>query len=62
MGVENFAYFANERPSAFYFLGAGNKEKNTTHPAHSDLFNIDEDCLPIGVAIQVAAAFNFLTK
>ena len=62
MGVESFAYFANERPSAFYFLGSGNKEKNTTQPAHSDLFNIDEDCLPIGVAIQVAAAFNFLTK
>lgn len=35
MGVESFAYFANERPSAFYFLGSGNKEKNTTQPAHS---------------------------
>lgn len=62
MGVESFAYFANERPAAFYFLGSGNKGKNTAQPAHSNLFNIDEDCLPIGVAIQASAAFNFLTK
>lgn len=62
MGVESFAYFANERPAAFYFLGSGNKEKNTIEPAHSNLFNIDEDCLPIGVAIQALAAFNYLTK
>ena len=62
MEVESFAYFANERPSAFYFLGSGNKEKKTTEPAHSNLFNIDEDCLSIGVAIQALAAFNYLTK
>jgi amidohydrolase len=62
MGVESFAYFANERPSAFYFLGSGNKEKKTTEPAHSNLFDIDEDCLAIGVAIQSLAAFNYLTK
>jgi amidohydrolase len=62
MGVESFAYFANERPSTFYFLGSGNKNKNTTEPAHSNLFDIDEDCLPIGVSIQALAAFNYLTK
>ncbi|AGF55334.1 amidohydrolase [Clostridium saccharoperbutylacetonicum] len=62
MGVESFAYFANERPSAFYFLGSGNKEKGTTEPAHSNLFNIDEDCLTIGVSIQALAAYNYLAK
>lgn len=62
MGVESFAYFANERDSAFYFLGSGNKEKKTTEPAHSNLFDIDEDCLEIGVAVQALAAFNYLTK
>ncbi|MDR3596405.1 M20 family metallopeptidase [Clostridium sp.] len=62
MGVESFAYFANERPSAFYFLGSGNKEKKATEPAHSSLFDIDEDCLSIGVSIQALAAFNYLTK
>lgn len=62
MGVESFAYFANERAAAFYFLGSGNKEKKTTEPAHSNLFNIDEDCLSLGVSIQALAAFNYLTK
>nr|WP_286675594.1 amidohydrolase [Clostridium sp. DSM 1985] len=62
MGVESFAYFALERPGVFYFLGSGNKQKKTTEPAHSSLFNIDEDCIPLGVAIQCLTAFNYLTK
>ena len=62
MGVESFAYFANERPSAFYFLGSGNKDKKTTEPAHSNLFNIDEDCLMVGASIQALAAYNYLTN
>ncbi|MDV4150934.1 M20 family metallopeptidase [Clostridium sp. AL.422] len=62
MGVESFAYFANERPAVFYFLGSGNKEKNIIYPAHSNLFDIDEDCLPLGVALQCQMAFEYLTR
>lgn len=60
MGVESFAYFSNERPSAFYFLGTGNKHKNTTFPAHGSYFDIDEDSLAIGAALQAANAYNYL--
>ncbi|MHC6179756.1 M20 metallopeptidase family protein [Clostridium sp. JNZ X4-2] len=60
MGVESFAYFSMEKPSAFYYLGCRNESKNIVHPAHGNLFDIDEDCLPIGVAIQCNAAYNFL--
>lgn len=62
MGVESFAYFANEIPGVFYFLGSGNKEKKIIHPAHSNLFDIDENCLPIGVAMQCEMAFEYLTR
>jgi amidohydrolase len=62
MGVESFAYFSMERPSAFYFLGVRNESKGIIHPAHGSLFDIDEDALPIGVAIQCKAAYEFLTK
>lgn len=62
MGVESFAYFSMERPSAFYFLGVRNEEKGIIHPAHGSLFDIDEDALPIGVAIQCKAAFEYLSK
>lgn len=61
LGVESFAYFANEVPSVFYFLGIRNEEKGIIHPAHNSLFDIDEDALPIGVAIQCAVAINYLT-
>jgi metal-dependent amidase/aminoacylase/carboxypeptidase family protein len=60
LGVESFAYFANERPSLFYFLGSGNKEKGIINPAHGSLFDIDESCLSIGVAMQCKLAFEFL--
>ncbi|MCM8711329.1 amidohydrolase [Clostridium sp. SYSU_GA19001] len=62
MGVESFAYFSMERPSAFYFLGVRNEEKGIIHPAHSSLFDIDEDALPVGVAIQCKAAYDYLSK
>lgn len=61
LGVESFAYFANEVPSVFYFLGVRNEEKGIIHSAHNSLFDIDEDALPIGVAIQCEFAMNYLT-
>lgn len=60
MGVESFAYFSMERPSAFYYLGSRNENKGIIHPAHGSLFDIDEDCLPIGVAIQCKTAYELL--
>lgn len=62
LGVESFAYFANEVPSVFYFLGIRNEEKGIIYPAHNSLFDIDEDALPIGVAIQCEIALNYLTR
>lgn len=60
MGVESFAYFSLEKPSVFYFLGSRNEERGIINPAHGSLFDIDEDCLPIGVAIQCNTAMEFL--
>ncbi|MBP1863834.1 amidohydrolase [Clostridium tetanomorphum] len=62
MGVESFAYFSMERPSLFYYLGVRNDEKGIINPAHGSLFDIDEDSLPIGVALQCQVAFDFLNK
>ncbi len=60
LGVEDFAFFLQERPGAYYHLGCGNSEKGITAPLHSKLFDIDESCLPIGVAMQVTAALRLL--
>ena len=42
-------------------VGIRNEEKGIIHPAHNSLFDIDEDALPIGVAIQCEVAINYLT-
>lgn len=62
MGVESFAYFASEVPSIFYFLGCRNIEKGIIHPAHSSLFDIDEESLPIGIAIGCEFIVDYLTS
>ena len=62
MGVESFAYFSLEKPSVFYFLGSGNREKGIMNPAHGSYFDIDEDCLSVGVAIQCKTAYDYLTR
>ena len=51
MGGEDFAYYANEKPGCMFFLGVANEEKGTTIKNHNPKFNIDEDCLQIGIDI-----------
>jgi amidohydrolase len=60
MGVEDFSYFCKERPGAFYHLGCGNVPSGIVSPIHSSTFNIDEECLPLGVAMQVGCALRLL--
>lgn len=61
LGVESFAYFANEVPSVFYFLGIRNEEKGIVHPAHNSLFDMDEEALFLGTAIQCQVVLDYLT-
>lgn len=62
MGVEDFGYFIEERCGAFYHLGCGNESAGVVAPLHSTAFDIDEDCLPIGAALQARLALGFLEK
>lgn len=50
--AEDFAYYLQKTPGAFYFLGSGNTEINA--PLHSAYFDADESCIAIGAAIMVA--------
>lgn len=60
MGGEDFAYFAHEVPSTFYFLGTANEKKGKTSPNHSPTFDIDEDALKYGVEIMFNTAIKLL--
>lgn len=62
MGVEDFSYFVNEREGAFYHLGCMNAERGITAPLHNGMFDIDEDCLPIGVAMQAGITLRLLSR
>jgi amidohydrolase len=57
---EDFAEFALRVPSAFYFIGTGNKEKKTDYPHHHSRFNIDKDSLSIGVEMHIRTALKYL--
>ncbi len=62
MPGEDFAEFQREAPGVFYFIGVGDKEKETEYPHHHPRFNIDEDMLGLGVEMHVRTALNYLTK
>ncbi len=55
-GAEDFAYYCQERPGAFVFLGARNAERDCCHPHHHPRFNVDEDVLPLGAALHAQFA------
>ncbi len=62
MGVEDFSFFLKERMGAFYHLGCGGSCREPNAPLHSGKFSLDEDCLPLGVAIQVRTVLEFFGK
>lgn len=62
MGVESFAYFTKEIPGAFYFLGTRNEEKKINSSTHNSKFDIDEEALVIGAAIQSKIVYDYLKE
>ncbi|NJE46331.1 amidohydrolase [Thermococcus sp. GR7] len=60
MGAEDFAYYLQRVPGAFLALGIRNEGKGIVHPHHHPKFDVDEDVLHLGTAMEVALAFEFL--
>lgn len=58
MGGEDFSAYQQKAPGNFFFIGAGNPEKNSTYPHHHPRFTIDEDALEIGVRLFVHSALK----
>ncbi|MNZ92833.1 putative hydrolase YxeP [compost metagenome] len=61
-GGEDFAFYAEAVPGAFFRLGTGNSDARTAYPLHHPLFDLDEDALPYGVAILSAVALHYLSS
>ena len=60
MGAEDFSYMAEKRPGALFRVGVSNHEKGFVHGLHSDLFDLDENALPVGVSVFAQAVVAFL--
>lgn len=60
MGGEDFSYYLQKVPGAFFRLGNWNEAKGTIHPYHSSLFDVDEDILPLGVEMFVRIIDEYL--
>jgi len=60
MGSEDFAYYLQQKPGAFFWIGCGNEKKGINKPLHHPAFDMDEDALAIGSMIHVAIALEYL--
>lgn len=60
MGGEDFAYYLQKVPGAFFRLGCRNEQKGVVQTFHNANFNIDEDVLPFGVEVFVRIIDEFL--
>ncbi len=62
LGGEDFSYFSDVIPSAFFHLGCGNPSIGACEPLHNDKFLLDEDCMAIGVEIEVKTILKLLSN
>ena len=60
MGCDSFAYYAQEKPSIFFFLGTGNEKMKES--LHSCNFNIDENSMVTGMAAYMAMVQKYLAQ
>jgi amidohydrolase len=59
MGVEDFAYYLEKVPGAFFFLGSGYKGREN-EGIHSGGFHVDEKCIRVGIQLEVMSVLKLL--
>lgn len=62
MGAEDFSFYQEVVPGLFFFLGTANESKGTTAMLHTDLFDIDEDALQVGVRAMGLLVMDYLAR
>ena len=58
MASEDFAFFAQDIPSMYYFIGSAPKNQ-PAYTNHSPKFVVNEDALPMGVAAMTALVLDY---
>ncbi len=62
LGVEDFSFYLQKVPGAFFNLGCIKLDKPESNILHNPYFEVDQDCLEVGVMLQVANTLNLLNK
>lgn len=58
MGGEDFSFFCEDVPGAFFHLGCVKREDMPAPLLHSRDFHLDEDCLTVGAMMHVALVLD----
>lgn len=59
MGVEDFSFFLEKVPGAFFFLGSGYRERENSG-IHTSSFDVDEKCIKAGILTETATVLMLL--
>ncbi|MCL7034780.1 hypothetical protein MKW94_004215 [Papaver nudicaule] len=60
MAAEDFSFYSQRMPAAFFIIGTKNNKTNSVKGLHSPYFIVDEEVLPIGAALHAAVAMTYL--
>jgi amidohydrolase len=59
MGGEDFAYYLQEVPGCFFFVGVEPLDRQTHPPLHSDQYDFTDDALGVGMRMFLELVRNF---
>ena len=62
MGAEDFSYFLEQVPGAFWFVGSQNPERGLVWGHHHPRFDLDEAAMAIGMETMVNVALRYLNE
>jgi amidohydrolase len=60
MGSEDMAFFMEDTPGCYLFIGSKNDEQGLNAPHHNPGFDFDEEALALGAGLITSAAWSFL--
>ena len=61
MGAEDFAFYLQEIPGAFFFLGLAEKGQKPA-PVHNSNFDFNDNAISVGIKMMIGTVFEYLDK
>lgn len=59
MSAEDFAYYLQEKPGAYFFTGARLSDETKVYPHHHPKFDFNEQAMPIAAKALVSAYYHY---